>query len=29
MGEHTDQILQDLLKFSPPEIKQLREKKVI
>jgi crotonobetainyl-CoA:carnitine CoA-transferase CaiB-like acyl-CoA transferase len=29
VGEHTDQILQDLLSFSPPEIKQLREKKVI
>jgi CoA:oxalate CoA-transferase len=29
MGEHTDRILQDLLKFSPVEIKQLREKKII
>ena len=29
VGEHTDRILQDLLNFSPPEIKQLREKKVI
>jgi crotonobetainyl-CoA:carnitine CoA-transferase CaiB-like acyl-CoA transferase len=29
MGEHTDRILQEILKLSPLEIKQLREKKVI
>jgi crotonobetainyl-CoA:carnitine CoA-transferase CaiB-like acyl-CoA transferase len=29
LGEHTDEVLIDLLNFSPQEIKQLREKKII
>jgi crotonobetainyl-CoA:carnitine CoA-transferase CaiB-like acyl-CoA transferase len=29
LGENTDQILRDLLNFSPGEIKILREKKII
>jgi crotonobetainyl-CoA:carnitine CoA-transferase CaiB-like acyl-CoA transferase len=29
LGEHTDEVLKELLNFSPREIKQLREKKII
>ncbi len=29
MGEHTGQVLADLLKFSPQEVQRLREKKII
>jgi crotonobetainyl-CoA:carnitine CoA-transferase CaiB-like acyl-CoA transferase len=29
VGEQTDQVLADLLKFSPQEIQKLREKKII
>jgi CoA:oxalate CoA-transferase len=29
LGEHTDQVLSDLLKFSPQEVQKLREKKIV
>ncbi len=29
LGEHTDQVLAELLKFSPQEVQRLREKKII
>ncbi|HXZ37888.1 MAG TPA: CoA transferase [Thermodesulfobacteriota bacterium] len=29
LGEHTDQVLADLLKFSPKEVQRLREKKIV
>jgi len=29
LGEHTDQVLADLLKFSPKEVQKLREKKIV
>jgi crotonobetainyl-CoA:carnitine CoA-transferase CaiB-like acyl-CoA transferase len=29
LGEHTDQVLSDLLKFSPQEVQKLHEKKIV